>query len=92
MIDNVVAALGLGLNLTDEEIADVLWLAVQIQQFGDGIISEQGDRNEALENSVSNRESPKQPAQPLRDADRDRQDENKEDDQNFEVPDRYKSL
>jgi hypothetical protein len=85
MIDNVVAALGLGLNLTDEEIADVLWLAVQIQQFGDGIISEQGDRNEALENSVSNRESPKQPAQPLRDADRDRQDENKEDDQNFEV-------
>ena len=63
MIDNVVAALGLGLNLTDEEIADVLWLAVQMQQFGDGVISEQGDRNEALENSVSNRESPKQPAQ-----------------------------
>ena len=85
MIDNVVAALGLGLNLTDEEIADVLWLAVQMQQFGDGVISEQGDRNEALENSVSNRESPKQPAQPLRDADRDRQDENKKDDQNFEV-------
>ncbi len=85
MIDNVVAALGLGLNLTDEEIADVLWLAVQMQQFGDGVISEQGDRNEALENSVSNRESPKQPAQPLRDADRNRQDENKEDEQNFEV-------
>jgi hypothetical protein len=85
MIDNVVAALGLGLNLTDEEIADVLWLAVQMQQFGDGVISEQGDRNEALENSVSNRESPKQPAQPLRDADRDRQDENKKDEQNFEV-------
>ncbi|MEI6430184.1 MAG: SAV_2336 N-terminal domain-related protein, partial [Pseudanabaena sp. ELA607] len=53
--------------------------------FGDGVISEQGDRNEALENSVSNRESPKQPAQPLRDVDRDRQDENKEDEQNFEV-------
>ncbi len=85
MIDNVVAALGLGLNLTDEEIADVLWLAVQMQQFGDGVISEQGDRNEALENSGSNRESPKQPAQPLRDADRDRQDENKKDEQNFEV-------
>ena len=85
MIDNVVAALGLGLNLTDEEIADVLWLAVQMQQFGDGEISEQGDRNEALENSVSNRESPKQPAQPPRNDDRDRQDENKEDEQNFEV-------
>jgi GTPase SAR1 family protein len=85
MIDNVVAALGLGLNLTDEEIADVLWLAVQMQQFGDGEISEQGDRNEALENSVSNRESPKQPAQSLRDGNRDRQDENKEDEQNFEV-------
>ena len=85
MIDNVVAALGLGLNLTDEEIADVLWLAVQMQQFGDGVISEQGDRNEALENSVPNREIPKQPAQPLRDADRDRQVENKKDEQNFEV-------
>jgi hypothetical protein len=85
MIDNVVAALGLGLNLTDEEIADVLWLAVQMQQFGDGVIFEQGDRNEALEDSVSNRESPKQSAQPLRDADRDRQDENKKDEQNFEV-------
>ena len=85
MIDNVVAALGLGLNLTDEEIADVLWLAVQMQQFGDGVISEQGDRNEALENSVSNRASPKQPAQPLRSDDRDRQDENKKDEQNFEV-------
>ncbi|BBC26649.1 SAV_2336 N-terminal domain-related protein [Pseudanabaena sp. ABRG5-3] len=85
MIDNVVAALGLGLNLTDEEIADVLWLAVQMQQFGDGVISEQGDRNEALDNSVSNRESPKQPTQPLRNADRDRQDENKKDEQNFEV-------
>ena len=85
MIDNVVAALGLGLNLTDEEIADVLWLAVQMQQFGDGEIPEQGDRNEALKNSVSNRESPKQPAQPLRDDDRDRQDENKQDEQNFEV-------
>ena len=85
MIDNVVAALGLGLNLTDEEIADVLWLAVQMQQFGDGVISEHGDRNEALENSVSNRESPKQPAQPLRNDDRDRQDENKEAEQNFEV-------
>ncbi|MEI6332355.1 MAG: SAV_2336 N-terminal domain-related protein [Pseudanabaena sp. ELA645] len=85
MIDNVVAALGLGLNLTDEEIADVLWLAVQMQQFGDGVISEQGDRNEALENSVSNRESPKLPAQPPRNDDRDRQDENKKDEQNFEV-------
>ena len=85
MIDNVVAALGLGLNLTDEEIADVLWLAVQMQQFGDGEISEQGNRHEALENPVSNRESPKQPAQPLKDVDRDRQDENKKDEPNFEI-------
>ncbi len=78
MIDNVVAALGLGLNLSDEEIADVLWLAVQMQQFGDGLISEQVDRNVSLENLDSTGESKGQTRQSQRTEDLDRQSDDRQ--------------
>jgi len=85
MIDNVVAALGLELDLTDEEIADVLWLAVQMQQFGDGLSLERGDRNESSEKKVDPKKL-KKPLKPApRSTDLDRPVDKKEEEQKVEV-------
>ncbi|MEO0377938.1 MAG: SAV_2336 N-terminal domain-related protein, partial [Cyanobacteria bacterium P01_A01_bin.17] len=64
MIKGLIAALGLELELTGEEIADVLWLTAHIQPTEQDDASMTADTEEAAQSTSTQFQPPKQPLPP----------------------------